>query len=238
MRGAEADFLEESVPKLGRRNRPEPLLGTLVGHHVNCDHVKPDGAGDRVDGLDRRHVAWRLAAVTAGIVVGLTTPLVVLLGETDEPAIGNAAVIAYTVAAVVWARHTLTVSAPWWGRFPAAVLSVGLLIASSGFFLAIGAAVATVGAAGHGAVLLSRPDLGQRHLGAILTLTAVGVVTAAMLGDLTTEGGFAAAMAVFACGAAAATASLGVRPTLAPASPDPPTGEEVDDTATMNGSSH
>lgn len=191
-----------------------------------------------MDVRDRWHVAWRLAAVAAGIVVGLTTPLVVLLGETAAPVVGNAAVIAYTVAAVVWARYTLTVSAPWWGRLPAAVLAVGLLIASSGFFLAIGAAIATAGAAGHGAVLLSRPDLGQRHLGSILALTAVGVVTAAMLGDLSTEGGFAATMVVFACGAASATASLGIRPSLMPASPDQPTGEEVDDTATVNGSSH
>lgn len=188
-------------------------------------------------GRGGRHGVWRLVAVVAGAIVGLTTPLLVLVGDTVDPVVGNAGIIAYTIAAVVWTRHTLTVSAPWWGRLSAAALAVGLLIASSGFFLAIGALIATLGAASHAAALLSRPELGQRQLGSILALTAVGVVVAAMIGDVTTEGGFAATMVVFASGVASATASLGIRPTARTTPPDRHV-KTADGTAAVNGSSN
>lgn len=157
----------------------------------------------------------------AGAVVGLTTPLLLLTGDTTDTIVSNTAIIGYTVAAVVWTRHALRVPVPRWQRLPGAVLAAGLLIASSGFFFAIGAAIATVGAAGHGAVLLSRADRRQRHLGSTLALTAVAVVIAALIGDVTSQGGFAATMVVFAGGIASATASLGIRPTTAQARPDP-----------------
>lgn len=155
--------------------------------------------------------AWTVAAVVVGATLGATTPLLVLAGEGAPAAVGTLVALAYLAAAGLWLGHAVADRLPWWGRATAVVLGTGLVTAASGFFLAIGALVATVGAAAHALALWLHPEAHLRDLAVRLALTPAGVTIAVALTDISTDAGFTTTTVAFAAGMAFATASLGLR---------------------------
>ena len=162
-------------------------------------------------------------AVLAGVGLAVSTPMLFIRGESAPTVAGNTAIVALTLAAGLWLHHGLVVTAPrtrWLPKVFAAVLAAGLLIASTTFFLAIGAAIATLGALCYGWVLAGRPPWPVRGQGIALAATSITVIAAATLGDLSTEHGFEITGVVFSIGMGVSTVLLATTPTRARPSPD------------------
>ena len=124
--------------------------------------------------------------------------------------------MAFTLAAGLWGYHGFVArgtAMPPVGRVFTGVIAGGLLIAATSFFLAIGAAVATLGAMLYGVVLLSRPSRRLRGQGVMLVVTAVAIVAIVVAGDISTDRTFWLATVAFSLGMGASTALLAGTPT-------------------------
>lgn len=167
-------------------------------------------------GLPARRILGTVAALV-GLGLAVTTPTLVIHGESAPTVMGNTAIVALTLAAGLWLLHgfgwSSAASTGWLTKVLAAVLAGGLLVASTTFFLAFGAAIATLAALAYGVMLIRHPRRSVRGQGLVLIATSLTVIAAAVLSDLSTEGGFEVTGVVFAVGMGASTALLAATPT-------------------------
>ena len=173
------------------------------------------------------HSARRVLGTVAALVglgLAVSAPMLVIHGESAPTVVGNTAIVALTLAAGLWLLHGLgwssAASTGWLTKVFAATLAGGLLIASTTFFLAFGAAIATLGALGYGLMLVRQPRRSVRGHGLVLIATSVTVIAAAVLSDLSTEDGVEVTGVVFAIGMGACTTLLGATPTRTRATAD------------------
>ena len=155
----------------------------------------------------------RWSAVPVGFTLAVSVPMLVAQGDRAHPVVAAAAAIALLLTALLWVARATRGPAHLRSLATTAAMTVmagGLVIATTGFFLAIGAAIATAGAGWYGTLLAVRSSPRPRIPEGLLLATALAVTLAVIIGDISSEAGFWAVTLSFSVGMGMATAALAV----------------------------